>query len=251
MQNDHSLNPNLDEPLPYERIEPGRILVVDDNDEDRLKCIDALKNTGGHIVRDTAFPNNALKIAQDWSPEVILIDILMPEINGLELAKMLRKAGCDAQLMFVSTLDSTNNKIRGLRLGEQYLSKPFNPDLLCELVDSLLRNRRRLQATPSERSEALDLRPIFSPNARTVIIPPNREVKLTPRLSEALHALVAANGAFVSKTQLLRDIWNDAGDSRLVEVTISRLRKEIEIDPSHPELIITASGGYYYNMKRS
>ncbi len=206
MQNDHSLNPNLDEPLPYERIEPGRILVVDDNDEDRRKCIDALKNTGGHIVRDTALPKDAVKIALDWSPEIILIDILMPEINGLELAKMLRKAECDAQLMFVSTLDSMNNRIRGLRLGEQYLTKPFNPDLLCELVDSLLRNRRRLHADPSARA-ANDLRPIFGPSARTVTIPPNRKVKLTPRLSELLQALVAANGAYVSKEQLLHDLW--------------------------------------------
>ena len=251
MSNNLSAYPSIDELSDYERIEPGRILVVDDEIHASSACAFALTKVGGHSVRETTSPTEALQIAKDWRPDVILLDILMPETNGLELAKILRDAECDAQLMFVTGKDSTTDRIRGLRVGDQYLTKPFHPMMLLEMVDSLLRGRRRKLETASQHSDTNDWRPIFESNLRTVTIPPDRMVDLSPRLWEVLYTLVEANGAYVSKQQLLRDLWKGAGASSLVDVTVSRLRREIEIDPSHPELIITASGGYYYNIKRS
>jgi DNA-binding response OmpR family regulator len=251
MHNDFSAYSGMEDQPSYERIKPGRILVVDDKPYDSNKCAFVLAKVGGHVVRETSTPAEALQIARDWLPDVILLDIMMPETNGLELATLLRNTDCDARLMFVTGMDSTTDRIRGLRLGDQYLAKPFHPMMLLEMVDSLLRGRRRNNNNSLAHSEAGDLYPIFDVNARTVTISPDRVVQLSPKLWELLRALVAANGEYVSKSQLLRKMWNaDENETSLVEVNIMRLRKRIELDPSLPELIIKAPGGYYYNLKR-
>lgn len=251
MHTDLSNYPSMLDEFDYQRIDPGRILIVDDLPEHSAISASVLTRVGGHAVQETTSPAEALRIAREWLPDVILLDILMPEMNGLELAKLLREADCDVKLMFVTSKDSTFDRVRGLRNGDQFLTKPFHPMVLLEMVDSLLRGRRRKHGDSLTHGEANDNRPILESNSHTVTFAPNRVVRLSPKLWELLRALIDANGAVVYKTQLLRDLWNaEDGDPTLVEVTINRLRNRIELDPKHPELIIRAKGSYYYNLKR-
>lgn len=243
--------PIEDDEIPYERIEPGRILIVDDKPKHSQSSASVLTEVGGHAVRETTSPTEALQIASDWSPDVILLDIMMPAMNGLELAKLLRKAHRDIALMFVTGKDSSNDKIRGMHFGDQYLTKPFNPMVLLEMVDSLLRSRRRLHDDATSYNDKGNHYPILEPNTRTVTFHSNRAVQLSPRLWEMLHVLVEAEGEVVPREQLMLKLWNDdAVNTNLVDVTINRLRQKIEIDPTHPELVIAKSRGYYFNMKR-
>ena len=118
------------------------------------------------------------------------------------------------------------------------------------MVGSLVRRRRRPLTKRHVLQEPDAAAPVFDSDDGRVFVPNGRDARLTNKERLVLRMLVAARGATVTKAELLRDIWNQVdGDNSVVEVNICRLRKKIEINPRQPELIITAAGGYYYNLR--
>lgn len=243
------VNPGADDwsAPPDNPIAPGRILIVDDEVDAGDYCAFALARVGKHEVRVTQSPRQARQLARDWRPDVILLDIEMREMDGLTLARLLQEDECDAHLMFVTRRNQTSHRIQGMNFADQYLAKPFHPEILLANVNAMLR-RRRMTRGPSSADET-DGRLILDQKTHNVTIPPRPPVHLAPRQWELLTILVEAKGKVVTKERLLREMWQDTdADPGLVQVNISRLRKCIEVTPSQPELVIAAKGGYYFNM---
>lgn len=240
--NDSEPSQSIDASMP-----PARVLIVDDSAKDISINTFVLK-VGGHQIRKTQSPQEARAIARDWQPDVILLDIIMPELDGISLAHQLRSDGCDAELMFVTSLTQTATKVRGLAVGDQYLTKPFDPEEMLAMIGALVRRRRRTFSRPRTSHQAEGGLPVFDPESEYVLVPHGRSNHLTRTERALLRALVEARGELVSKEELLWNIWHaDDGRFSVIEVYIRRLRKKIELNPDQPELIMTASGGYYYN----
>lgn len=230
---------------------PARILIVDDEIHASNVSAYALR-VNGYEVTETQNPLEACEIAREQRPDVIILDIIMPDLDGISLAHRLRDDNCDAELMFVTSRKETETKVRGLEVGDQYLTKPFFLEELLAMVGALVRRRRRTRSEHPAGHEPADGLPIFDAEDDLVTVPHGRDARLTPKERAVLRALVEARGETVSKTQLLRDIWRADGTAgSLVEVNVLRLRKKIEINPRQPELIMTTPGGYYYNVRAS
>ncbi len=228
---------------------PGRILIVDDCPKESSTSAFALRQDG-HEVEETQYPLLACEIARLRPPDVVILDISMPELDGISLAHRLRDAGCDAELMFVTGVEELDMRVRGHEVGNYYLTKPFYPAELQAIVKALLRRRRY---APNGRPMSRELEhwmPKFDPNSDHVHVPYGRDNHLTRTERAVLRTLVEARGAIVSKEKFLRDIWHEEGpNDSLVHVYVSRVRGKIEINPQQPELVMTASGGYYYNVR--
>lgn len=231
-----------------------RILLVDDDPIALVACESALTTVPGYVVKKEMNPLNARQIARDWQPDVIILDVKMPGVNGITLARQLKADGCDAALMFVTSDTDVDTHVNGLQFADQFLTKPYEPRVLLAQVHVLLRSRGYPPVTQDTPRHADDsLRPVFDPVADIFHVPRGKDAKLTPTERKLLLELLAGEGELVSKTKLLWDVWElegDNSDTNVVEVYIRRLRHRIELDPAQPELIITVRGrGYYYNLR--
>lgn len=232
-----------------------RILIVDDEPSESAISQEALQRVAGYEVRVERFPLKALQVARSWKPDIIILDVTMPDLNGIILGKLLKADGCPADLMYVTAVEEMETKEQGLEVADQYLTKPFESRELLARVRVLVRKRQQLVNHDAAERDQNELRPIFDHASNTVRAPGGRTAKLTPTEKKLLLALLAANGKPVHRVKLLKDVWNvDEGDALsdkdLVQVNISRLRKKIEKSPREPELILTMQGGYCYRLTR-
>lgn len=227
------------------------VLIVDDEVYASNVSAYSLRMNGYEVV-ETQDPLEAREIARTWRPDIIILDILMPELDGISLAHLLKADKCDAELMFVTSEKKTATKVRGLAVGDQYLTKPFILEEMVAMVGALARRRPQWREEQPAGRDASDGLPFFDEKSDLVTVPNGRDARLSHVLRMLLRALVDARGEPVSKEQLLWDIWRAEDITQnLVEANVSRLRKKIEINPRQPELIMTTPGGYYYNVRRS
>lgn len=244
---------------------PARILIVDDDEHARALAEGALSTVKDFEVQAESSAPRARELARRWRPDAIILDIAMPEIHGIALAKLLRADGCDAELMFLTGDEKMDTKEEGLEIANDYLTKPYNSRELVMRVRVLLRNRRQRGAYPLTGPRVSNpdidaLRPTFDETSDRVRIPRGRDARLRGYRRRLLLALLAGEGKPVPTRRLYEAVWQadcnqeprpevTKADIELVQVTINRLRSQIEIDASKPELIITARGmGYYYNL---
>lgn len=241
----------------------ARILIVDDVERERILAEGALTTVKGYEIQAADSAEAARQIAREWRPDVVILDIGMPDIDGIALARLLRAEDCDAELMFLTGDKKLDTKEEGLDIADQYLTKPYNTRELLAVIRVLLRNRRRHHTSggqSSHRREVDALRPVFHPASDLVKIPRGKVTRLQGNPRRLLLALLAGEGKPVPTGKLYAAVWQaDCDQERrpevtpediaLVHVTIKRLRSKIERDPSKPELIITVRGiGYYYNL---
>jgi DNA-binding response OmpR family regulator len=246
---------------------PWRILVVDDERSHGMVCMTALETVAEYEAKLELSALQALTTVRDWQPDLVVIDIKMPEINGLEFAQRLIDDNCDAGRMFLTSLNSSRDEVAGLKLADEYITKPFQPLVFLSRVQKVLDRRAERQA---EREAAVLPRPALRVR-RPVIdlaesrmrVPHGADVKLTPTEMRLARALLDGEGETVPYLELIRAIYGEhaldgADESQVkncegtVQVYVSRVRKKIERDPQNPQLILTISGvGYRYNLQPS
>lgn len=247
-----------------EQAQTWRILVVDDRPHEGVICATALQTVRGYEVRQEKSARRALTIAREWRPDLAILDIKMPEMDGLELARRLRADGCDANLIFVTSSEEEDNQVVGVRLGDGYIVKPhFKARVFLAQVEKILKQRKLELATMRRAAVDRDRRPqIDKLNQRVHIPGRQKDVDLTPLEVKLLDALLDANGQAVSNDELIRAVWLDkdgAGAGVKVSQTdlfrstlfanISRLRGKVELDSRFPQLIITVPHvGYRFNL---
>jgi two-component system alkaline phosphatase synthesis response regulator PhoP len=219
----------------------ANILLVDD-ERSILHSVGAYLEQEGYTVRTAVNGRAALKEAATFHPDLVVLDIMLPELDGLEVLRQLRQTSDVYVIMLTAKADETD-KIIGLSMGaDDYVTKPFSPRELVARVKAAL---RRLSGT-QDRSEIAFAR-LRIDTAAHLAWKDGQVVDLTPIEWTLLHKLMQNHGRALSRDQLIEQVWgyDYYGDERVVDVHIGRLRKKIEDDPTDPTLIATVWGAGY------
>jgi len=219
-----------------------RILAVEDDERIRSAVKLALEDEGW-TVDEAESGEEAIDIFQRSSPDVVLIDIMLPGIDGFELCRTLRRTS-DVPVVMVTARNDTHDVVAGLEAGaDDYLTKPFAPKELSARIRALLR-RIRPSAPGHARLVFGDLELIPDEGK---VLRDSSEVHLTKTEFRLLCELAESPGKVLSREALLDKVWgyDYFGDGRLVDVHIRRLRTKVEADPANPRHVVTVRGlGY-------
>lgn len=199
----------------------------------------------GYEVLEAADGVTALKLARTEHPELVVLDLMIPEMDGLEVCRVLR-AESDIFVLMLTARTEETDKLLGLGLGaDDYLTKPFSPRELVARVKAIL--RRGHDATVTAARAVIHAGDIEIDPSRYQATVGGHKLELTSREFEILSQLVARPGMVFTREKLLEQIWgyNFYGDPRVVDVHVAKLRKKIEKDPSEPEYIKTVRGVGY------
>ncbi|WP_248628942.1 response regulator YycF [uncultured Enterococcus sp.] len=225
-----------------------KILVVDDEKpiSDIVKFNLAKE---GYEVFSAYDGEEALQKVEEIHPDLILLDLMLPKIDGLEVAKEVRKT-YDMPIIMVTAKDSEIDKVLGLEIGaDDYVTKPFSNRELVARVKANLRRGGQVSKEPEENNNSdLSVGELtIHPNAY-MVTKRDEEIILTHREFELLHYLAKHLGQVMTREHLLQTVWgyDYFGDVRTVDVTVRRLREKIEDKPSHPSYLVTRRGVGYY-----
>ncbi|GAX00049.1 MULTISPECIES: response regulator YycF [Secundilactobacillus] len=231
------------------------ILVVDD--EKPITDIVKFNLTKeGYEVVVAHDGEEALKQVEEVNPDLIILDLMLPKIDGLEVARQVRMKH-DMPIIMVTAKDSELDKVLGLELGaDDYVTKPFSNRELVARVKANLRRQNTVNAAQPEEEENKDIEIgdlVIHPDAYSVT-KRGQNIELTHREFELLHYLAQHIGQVMTREHLLQTVWgyDYFGDVRTVDVTVRRLREKIEDNPSHPTWLVTRRGvGYYLRNTES
>jgi len=218
------------------------VLLIDDDAHIRASLAMLLRRDG-YEVSEAASGEEGLEAFATGHPDVVLVDLRLPGIDGFEVTRELRSAG-SVPLIVVSARTGTDDIVHGLEAGaDDYLTKPVMPRELPARIRALMRRARLV----SEAGGAVffgDL--VIRPEAGTVQ-KAGEHVLLTRTEFRLLCELASRPGWVMSRPELLERVWNYDyfGDTRLVDVHVARLRAKVETDPCNPELILTVRGAGY------
>jgi two-component system OmpR family response regulator len=222
----------------------SKILVV----EDDQTLLGVLKynfvKEGYHVVTATDGAQ-ALKTARKDKPDLIILDIMLPEMSGYEVCRILRKE-MNVPIVVLTARDDETDKVTGLDLGaDDYITKPFSMRELLARVRALL--RRLEMQIPQSGTELFRIANITVDLARHTVLKDGIPVILTPKEFDLLAFLTQNNGFVFSRQQLLEKIWgyDFPGDTRTVDVHVRWLREKIEDDPGKPAHLLTVRGTGY------
>jgi two-component system OmpR family response regulator len=222
-----------------------RLLVVDDEENLRTMLAAALGHHG-FAVDSVADGRAALAAVEADPPDLVVLDVMMPDLDGFEVLRRLRADGDRTPVLFLTARDTTEDKVRGLTLGgDDYLQKPFSLDELVARVQAVL--RRTGSASVDDVLECADL---TMDDAAHRVTRCGEEVDLSPTEYNLLRYLLANQGRVLSKAQILDHVWSYdfGGDGGVVETYIGYLRKKL--DQVEPKLIHTIRGvGYTLRVR--
>ncbi|MET8863422.1 response regulator transcription factor [Nonomuraea sp. NPDC004580] len=211
------------------------IMVVDDEPSIRDLLAASLRFSGFEVLT-AGDGEEAVEVAVRASPDLVVLDVMLPDLDGFEVAKRI-----DAPVLFLTARDATEDKIAGLRVGDDYVTKPFSLEEVQARIRAVLR-RTRGDAAPVSKLKVADLE--LDEDSREVWRA-GRQVRLSPTEFKLLHYFMVNAGRVVSKAQILDHVWNYdfGGDAGVVESYVSYLRRKV--DDVEPRLIHTLrSVGY-------
>ena len=224
----------------------NKILVVDD-EQTLLSTVHAYLEQEGYTVQTAVDGRTALLIFRDFQPDLVVLDIMLPEVDGLEVLRQLRQTSDVYVIMLTAKADEAD-KVIGLGLGaDDYVTKPFSPR---ELVARIKASLRRLSGRQTPK-ELISTHLRVDEDAR-LAWKDGQPLDLTPIEFDLLHTLMRHHGRALSREQLIEQVWgyDYYGDDRVVDVHIGRLRKKVEEDPANPAFIATVWGaGYRFEDK--
>ncbi|MDX1414992.1 MAG: response regulator transcription factor, partial [Candidatus Promineifilaceae bacterium] len=188
---------------------------------------------------------SALQTCPDFDPDIVVLDIMLPGVDGLEVLRRLRQTS-DVYVIMLTAKADEMDKVVGLTMGaDDYVTKPFSPRELAARVKAALRRR---SADQNHKHELVSRHVRLDDDAR-LAWKGERPLDLTPIEFDLLHVLMSNHGRALSREQLIEQVWgyDYYGDDRVVDVHIGRLRKKLEDDPGQPALIATVWGvGYRF-----
>ena len=223
-----------------EAASPRRVLVVDD--EPNIADVVAIAlRYNGYEVRTEGTGKAALQAVSDSRPDLVVLDVMLPDIDGFEVARRLRERADETPVLFLTAKDTTEDKVRGLTLGgDDYVTKPFSVEELLARVATILRRFGRGTEESALRFGDLDLddetREVFRAGA---------PIELTDTEYRLLRFLISNPRRVLTRAQILDHVWeyDFAGDARVLETYVSYLRKKLEAHG--PRLIQTVRGVGY------
>jgi two-component system, OmpR family, KDP operon response regulator KdpE len=221
---------------------PAKLLVIEDDAAIR-RLLRVTLERAGHAVAEASTAREALSLLPIEKPQVVLLDLGLPDRDGLELVQMI-KSQAQATLIVVSARESTEEKVAALDLGaDDYLTKPFDTEELLARVRAGLRHRLDAQGA-EHRVEAGDV--LIDLDKRRVTRG-DEEVHLAPKEYGVLALLAARPDRVLSHAQILREVWGPAQADRVeyLRIVVRALRQKLEADPARPALIVNELGVGY------
>lgn len=218
------------------------VLVVED-DQDLAEMLGIVLNGAGIEVDLVSRGDEVLEVFKNNQPDVVLLDVMLPGIDGVEVCKALRKESPRIPIIFLSARGDTGDKIKGLEAGaDDYLVKPMEhySELVARIKTQLRRNSRELSGQLMLGDLNIDL-------VEHSVTRAGRAIALTRLEFDLLVALAKEPGRVFTRDELLREVWDyrHSADTRLVNVHVQRLRSKIEHDPDNPTLVVTVRGVGY------
>lgn len=226
-----------------------KILVVDD-EKPIADILQFNLKKEGYEVYCAYDGNEALTMVEEIQPDLILLDIMLPLKDGMEVCREVRKK-YEMPIIMLTAKDSEIDKVLGLELGaDDYVTKPFSTRELIARVKANLRRHQVVVSQPDAENESDEIEIgslVIHPNAY-VVSKRGETIELTHREFELLYYLAKHIGQVMTREHLLQTVWgyDYYGDVRTVDVTVRRLREKIEDNPSHPTWIVTRRGVGYY-----
>ena len=226
----------------------SRILIVEDND-DLAFGLQRTLEFEGHEVAVAEDGPAGLERARSWGPELVVLDLMLPMMDGFEVLRQLRRDGARVPVLVLTARDEESDIVLGFDSGaDDYVTKPFSTLELLARVRALLRRGRDGAASAQRKVERFgDVE--IEPASRTVVRA-GEPVNLTPKEFDLLMALVLRRGAVASRAELLEDVWEYANSevaTRTVDIHVAELRRKLEDDPSEPRHILTVrKAGYRF-----
>jgi DNA-binding response OmpR family regulator len=220
-----------------------RVLVVDDDVTVREVVVTYLR-AAGHEVDETADGEGALTQLRDHPADLVVLDLMLPGIDGLEVCERLRARGDDLPVIMLTALGSETDRVVGLERGaDDYVTKPFSPRELVLRVESVL--RRAGERAGGGRGTVADGDLVVDSTEHTATLA-GRRLSLTAREFDLLRFFLSHPGQAFSRDELLQKVWGwSFGDQSTVTVHVRRLREKVEADPTRPVRLATVWGVGY------
>ena len=229
------------------------VLVV----EDEANIVDILTfnlEKEGYAVMSAYDGQAGLALAREKKPDLILLDLMLPKLNGFEVCKTLRDEGDTVPILMLTAREEEADKVKGLELGaDDYITKPFS---VRELMARVKSNLRRGDMSPQvgQGGQSLTLGRIRLDGQTATCYKDGAALDLSQREYELISFLCANPDQVFSRESLMEHVWNYGGyvgDVRGVDVAVRRLREKLEDDPANPRFVMTRRGlGYYFNSKQ-
>ena len=219
----------------------NRILVIDDEPPIR-KLLRTGLTTQGYEITEATNGRTALEALARETPDLIILDLGLPDMAGHDLLRVIRERHEDVPIMVLSSREDERGKVEALDLGaDDYVTKPFGMNELLARIRAALRHRLQVQGE----------RPIFRVGdlsvdlVRRLVKVGERDVKLSPKEYDMLRHMVHHAGKVITHAHLLREVWGGSTDTQYLRVYIRQLRQKLEPDPERPRYILTETGVGY------
>jgi two-component system KDP operon response regulator KdpE len=234
--------------LPKSKLKDGKLVLVVDDEPRMIGFIRMNLEIEGHQVIEAHSGIEALEAIRTKLPDVVLLDVMMPDLDGFETLRMLREFS-NIPVIMLTAKGEENDKVYGLELGaDDYVTKPFGPRELSSRIRAVLRRAEIPAATPEQAILKIDDRLQVDFNRREVVVEGNH-IKLRPTEYRLLYHLIENAGWTVPHDQLLAKVWGYEyrDEAHYVRLYVNYLREKIEKDPSNPQYILTERGvGYRF-----
>jgi two-component system KDP operon response regulator KdpE len=221
----------------------AHILVVDDERE-IVRLLSRSLTAHGYTIFIARSGEEALKALTQHRPDLVLLDLMLPGISGLEVCRQIREVS-PIPIIVLSAKEAEHDKVEALDLGaDDYISKPFGMDEVLARIRVALRHVAQVQAGQEPQMHVGAVRIDF---ARRQVLRDGQEVSLTPTEYDLLKVLLTHRGKIVTRQMLLRSVWGAGAEAKVhtLHVYVASLRQKIEEDPLHPRVILTVPGVGY------
>jgi DNA-binding response OmpR family regulator len=223
----------------------GKVLVVEDDDAIRRGLVDAL-GVNNYEVLEAGDGRSGLATAIGCEVDIVLLDIMMPGMDGMAVLRELRKAKPSLPVIFLTAKGDAPDRVKGLRQGaDDYIAKPFSLAELLARIEAVL---RRSAERPRAMSKLIIAGREIDFDRREAILPDGTIVKLPQREAEVLAYLAANPGRAVSRDELLSRVWGfdpRGVATRTVDMAVARIREQLQDDPTEPSVVATVRGRGY------
>ena len=238
----------------------GKTVLIVEDEQNIVDILSFNLNREGYDTLEAYDGNTGLQLALEQNPDLILLDLMLPGMNGFDVCRKLREAGSAVPILMLTAREEEADKVLGLELGaDDYITKPFS---MRELLARVKANIRRVAMAPALSSQAgtepgkrLDLGRVVVDLEGATVYKDGRPLELTQREYDLIRFLASQPGKVFSREALMEHVWNYegyVGDVRAVDVAVRRLREKIEDDPASPKFILTKRGmGYLFGTPQN
>lgn len=224
----------------------ARILVVDDDDEIRAMLDSTLRFSGFEVIQASTGAD-AIAALATTPPDVVVLDVMMPGVDGFEVVQLIRRRDAALPVLFLSARDAVEDRVRGLRLGgDDYVTKPFSAVEVIARIETLL--RRTALTEPDPEDAAIRVADLVLDEQRHLVERGGTRIDLSPTEFRLLQMLMANPDQVLSKSQILREVWlyDFGGEANVVERFISSLRRKLD---AHGDPLIETVRGFGYVLR--